>query len=37
MTRWKLEEKATHPVAQNIGDHTEISYESFCALDSFDV
>ena len=33
ITRWKLEEKASHPFAQNIGNHAEISYERFRAFE----
>ena len=37
MTWWKLEQKASHPVAQDIGDHAKILHERFCALEPFDV
>ena len=32
MTRWKLEEKASHPVPQDIGDHAKIFYEASLCL-----
>src|SRR3954471_8821203 len=37
MPRWKLEEKAAHPVAEDIGDHAKIGHEGFCALKPLDV
>src|SRR3954447_17370175 len=32
ITWGKLEEKASHPVAQDVGDHAKIRYEGFCTL-----
>jgi len=29
MTWWKLEEKASHPIAQDIGDHAKVRHERF--------
>jgi hypothetical protein len=33
IARRQLKQKASHPVAQNVGDHSEIPDESFCALE----
>ena len=37
IARRKLEQKAPHPVAQDIGDHPKILHERFCALEPLDV